>query len=92
MVYHSHTCKIYASLGVQSCRAQRTVIDVIVRENWLPSLHKTVVCCLASFVPKLGLDVLKLEINKLKASEYNEFVGDAFVATGVPFSHVRNIC
>ena len=27
-------------------RAQRTVIDVIVRGNWLPSSHKTAACCL----------------------------------------------
>ena len=25
--------------------AQRTVIDVIVRGNWLPSSHKTAACC-----------------------------------------------
>ena len=40
-----------------TCRAQRTVIDVIVRGNWLSSSHKTAACCLASFVPKLALHV-----------------------------------
>ena len=57
-----NVCK---SLGVVMSmrRAQRTVIDVIVRGNWLPSSHKTAACCLASFVPKIALHVPHLRLS-----------------------------
>ena len=36
---------VYEYSHVSTRRAQRTVIDVIVRGNWLPSSHKTAACC-----------------------------------------------
>ena len=54
---------VYEYSHVSTRRAQRTVIDVIVRGNWLPSLHKTAACCLASFVLKLAIDAPHLRLS-----------------------------
>jgi len=36
---------VYEYIHISTRRAQRTVIDVIVRGNWLPCSHKTADCC-----------------------------------------------
>ena len=59
---------------VSKSRAQRTVIDVIVRGNWLPSSHKTAACCLASFMPKLALDVPHLRLSWPSIKEATVFM------------------
>ena len=66
-------------------RAQRTVIDVIVRGNWFPSSTKQLLAVLVSLLCAGGVPFLTRAKCMLVTLVYNEFVGDAFVvANGVP--------